>query len=129
MNAPRVLIVEDEPVIAMSLELFLEDLGCTVAGIAGDVQQALQLATSGDFDLAFVDINLHGQKAHVLPGVLQRRNKPFAFVTGYGPQGVLPAYADAPVVTKPFSQATIGACLARLKARLPAGDRPESPGS
>ncbi|MGD9541817.1 MAG: response regulator, partial [Methylocystis sp.] len=104
MNAPRVLIVEDDAVIAMALEMFLEELGAQVVAVAGNVQDALQKATCEDFDLAFLDINLNGQKAHVLPSVLERRHKPFAFVTGYGEQGVLGAHADAPVVAKPFSR-------------------------
>ena len=115
---PRALIVEDEAVIAMALELFLEELDCAVFAVAGNVQQALELATKGDFDFAFLDVNLNGQKAHVLPGVLERRGKPFAFVTGYGAQGVLAAHAYAPVVTKPFSKTTIASCLEELKARL-----------
>ncbi|WP_292527842.1 response regulator [Methylocystis sp.] len=121
MNAPRVLIVEDEAVIAMALEMFLEELGAQIIDVAGNVQDALQKATSADFDLAFLDINLNGQKAHVLPGVLELRHKPFAFVTGYGEQGVLEAHADAPVVAKPFSRGDIAAALEKLKSRLPAG--------
>jgi CheY-like chemotaxis protein len=113
--------VEDEAVIAMALEMFLEELGAQVVAIAGNVQDALQQATSADFDLAFLDINLNGQKAHVLPGVLERRRKPFAFVTGYGEQGVLGAHAKAPVVAKPFSRGDIAAALENLKSRLPAG--------
>lgn len=120
MKAPRVLIVEDEAVIAMALEMFLEELGAQVVATAGNVQDALQKATSEDFDLAFLDINLNGQKAHVLPGVLEGRHKPFAFVTGYGEQGVLGAHADAPVVAKPFSRGAISKALEELKSRLPA---------
>jgi len=119
MSKPRVLIVEDEAVIAMALEMFLEELGAHVVAVAGNIQDALQKATSEDFDLAFLDVNLNGQKAHVLPGVLERRGKPFAFVTGYGEQGVLAAHADAPVVAKPFSRAALSVALENLKSRLP----------
>ncbi|MFZ3179046.1 MAG: response regulator [Methylocystis silviterrae] len=121
MNTPRVLIVEDEAVIAMALEMFLEELGAQVVATAGNVQEALQKATSEDFDIAFLDVNLNGQKAHVLPGVLERRHKPFAFVTGYGEQGVLEAHADAPVVAKPFSRDAVSTALEKLKSRLPCG--------
>ncbi len=120
MSGPRILIVEDEAVIAMALEMFLEELGAQVVATAGNIQDALHKATSEDFDIAFLDINLNGQKAHVLPGVLVRRHKPFAFVTGYGEQGVLEAHADAPVVAKPFSRAAISTALETLKSRLPA---------
>jgi len=116
-----VLIVEDEAVIAMALEMFLEELGAQVVATAGNVQEALQKATSEDFDIAFLDVNLNGQKAHVLPGVLERRHKPFAFVTGYGEQGVLEAHADAPVVAKPFSRDAVSTALEKLKSRLPGG--------
>ncbi|RNJ48609.1 response regulator [Methylocystis hirsuta] len=121
MNTPRVLIVEDEAVIAMALEMFLEELGAHVVATAGNVQEALQKATSEDFDIAFLDVNLNGQKAHVVPGVLERRHKPFAFVTGYGEQGVLEAHADAPVVAKPFSRDAVSTALEKLKSRLPGG--------
>ncbi|MGJ0505011.1 MAG: response regulator [Methylocystis sp.] len=121
MSEPRILIVEDEAVIAMALEMFLEELGARVVATAGNIQDALNKATTEEFDLAFLDINLNGQKAHVLPGVLERRHKPFAFVTGYGEQGVLDAHADAPVVTKPFSRASISAALDKLKSRLAPG--------
>lgn len=121
MSEPRVLIVEDEAVIAMALEMFLEELGARVVATAGNIQDALNKATTEEFDLAFLDINLNGQKAHVLPGVLERRHKPFAFVTGYGEQGVLEAHADAPVVTKPFSRASISAALDKLKSRAAPG--------
>lgn len=120
MSKLRVLIVEDEAVIAMALEMFLEELGAEVVAVAGNIQDALQKATSEEFDIAFLDINLNGQKAHVLPGVLERRQKPFAFVTGYGEQGVLAAHADAPVVAKPFSRATLSTALENLKSRMPA---------
>jgi len=119
MSTPRVLIVEDEAVIAMALEMFLEELGAQVVATAGNVQDALQKATSEDFVIAFLDVNVNGQKAHVLPGVLERRHKPFAFVTGYGEQGVLEAHADAPVVAKPFSRDAVSTALEKLKSRLP----------
>jgi CheY-like chemotaxis protein len=84
------------------------------------VQEALQKATSEDFDIAFLDINLHGQKAHVLPGVLERRHKPFAFVTGYGEQGVLEAHADAPVVAS-FQSGRCFDGVEKLKSCSPCG--------
>jgi len=111
MTGPRILIVEDETTVAMLLEAYLEELGCTVVAIATNVQQAIRLATEEVFDLAFLDVNLNGQRAHALPGVLNRRGKPFAFVTGYGQQGVLSAYADAPLISKPFSKDMISDVL------------------
>ncbi len=119
MTQPQALIVEDEAIIAMMLQMFLEELGCAVQETASNVQDALRAASEGNFDFAFLDVNLNGQKAHAIPGVLQRRKIPFAFVTGYGAQGVLAPYAEAPIVTKPFAKKTISDALARLMAHAP----------
>lgn len=115
MIAPRVIIVEDESVIAFMLEMILQDLGCEVVAIAGNVQQAIDVVQQSEFDYAFLDINLNGQKAHVLPSLLTTRQKAFAFVTGYGAQGVLPAYTGAPVVAKPFNKAAVSRALSNLQ--------------
>ncbi len=117
MTQPQALIVEDEAIIAMMLQMFLEELGCVVQDTASNVQDALRAASEGHFECAFLDVNLNGQKAHAIPGVLQRRKIPFAFVTGYGAQGVLATYADAPIVTKPFSKKAIADTLAKLTTR------------
>lgn len=119
MIAPRIVVVEDEAVIAMMLEMFLQELGCDVVEIAGNVQQAVQIVQDSDFDYAFLDINLNGQKAHVLPSLLTTRRKAFAFVTGYGEHGVLPAYAHAPIVSKPFNKAAISNALSLLREAAP----------
>lgn len=115
MSLSRILIVEDEAVIAMMLEMILEELDCEIVQIAGNVQDALTAAQDAHFDYAFIDINLNGQKAHVLPNLLTHRQKRFAFVTGYGEPGVLAAYASAPIVSKPFSKTTIAAALDTLR--------------
>lgn len=115
MTASRVLVVEDEAMIAMLLETYLEGMDCDVVAVAGNVQEAVRMATQLQFDFALLDINLNGQKAHALPGILLRLKKPFAFVTGYGEQGILDAYATAPVVKKPFDESSILLAVKSLK--------------
>lgn len=118
MSRPQILIVEDEPLVAMLLEDLLEQLECAVVGVASHVQAAIRLAASTEFDAALLDVNLAGQKAHAIPAILKSRGKRFAFVTGYGPEGILTPYHAVPIVTKPFNRETIAAALRQLGLRL-----------
>lgn len=114
----RVLVVEDEAAIAMLVEDAVEASGYVVAATATNITEAMAAAARRDFDVALLDLNLNGQKAHALPVTLSAFGKPFAFVTGYGEAGVLEKFADAPVVQKPFRQKDIAEALERLKAKL-----------
>ncbi len=118
MNGLRVLIVEDEIPAAMLVEDAVETGGHTVAALATNIASAMVAASTGEFDVALLDVNLHGQKAHALPVILLRRGKPFAFVTGYGEAGVLSEFADAPIVHKPFAADEVWAALATLSERI-----------
>src|SRR5271165_2043073 len=80
----RVLLVEDEAMIAMLIEDMLADLGCDVVATAGQLGEAVSLARSGSFDLAFLDLNLRGVPSYPVAQALRERGIPFAFVTGYG---------------------------------------------
>ncbi len=115
MMALRVLVVEDEALIAMLVEQAVEDHGDVVAATASNIQDAMHCAATAEFDVALLDLNLHGQKAHAVPAIVSARKKPFAFVTGYGDMGVLATYASAPVVAKPFRAEDIGIALAALR--------------
>src|SRR6476660_2527194 len=96
----RVLLVEDEAMIAMLLEAMLVDFGCTVAATAGQFDEALALARTAGFDFAIVDVNLRGVEAYPVARALRERDTPFAFVTGYGSAGTDPAFSDVPVLQK-----------------------------
>jgi CheY-like chemotaxis protein len=117
MTALRVLVVEDEALIAMFIEDIVEQSGHVVAARASNIGEALRLAGTADFDVALLDLNLGGQRAHAVPVVLAARGKPFAFVTGYGEAGVLTSF-DAPLVGKPFEPAHIEAVLRLLGERV-----------
>src|SRR5262245_2929232 len=104
----RILVVEDEMVVAMMLEDMLADLGCEVVGVANRVAKALAMIEDGMvFDAAVLDINLHGEKSFPLAAALAARGRPFVFSTGYGQRGVPDEFRRVPLVEKPYSQADV----------------------
>ncbi|HEY1750923.1 MAG TPA: response regulator [Caulobacteraceae bacterium] len=113
-RAPRrVLVVEDESLVAMLLEDVLGDLGCEVIGPAASVEQALALIAAGGFDFALLDVKL-GAAATSFPvaDALRAAGVPFAFVTGYGAESLRPDLRDTPVIAKPIDPEAIAALLA-----------------
>jgi CheY-like chemotaxis protein len=98
----RVFVVEDELTIRMLLEDMLGDLGHTIAGEAGRVAEALDIAKQGEFDLAILDVNLNGEPISPVVEVLRARGVPFVFATGYGQRGVPEPYRGTPTLQKPF---------------------------
>lgn len=107
----RVLIVEDEAIIAMTAEDMIEELGCVVAGVAADLSDALQRAEAGGFDVALLDINLDGASSTPVAALLAERATPFIFTTGYGASGPVGDFADVPVVVKPYSAEHLGRAI------------------
>jgi CheY-like chemotaxis protein len=107
----RVLVVEDEGLVAMLIEELLEDLGCTIAGSACTLAEAMELARRGDFDFALLDVNLAGEKVEIVAEELDRRDIPFAFASGYGRTGLPVAFQSRPIVQKPFRQQQLAAVI------------------
>lgn len=107
----RVLIVEDEALVAMLLEDMLQDLGCTLAGSASTVEQAVE-AAQGDLDVAILDMNLAGRPSLPVAEALAGRGKPFIFATGYGEGGVPEEWRGRPTLQKPFSMRDVETALA-----------------
>ena len=100
----RVLIVEDETLVAMLLEDMLEDAGHSVAHYANSLSQALKLIETqpDSFDFAILDVNLNGEPIFPVAEALRACGKAFAFATGYGPAGLPDAWRDRPTLSKPF---------------------------
>jgi len=98
----RVLVVDDEPLVAMLIEDLLADFGCQVVGPAGTVAEALRLVEAGGLSGALLDVNLAGELVYPVAEALRRANTPFAFVTGYASLGVAPEFSAAPVLRKPL---------------------------
>ncbi len=101
-SGKRVLVVEDEMMIRMLLEGMLEDLGHTIAGQAGTVEEALALAKQAEFDVALLDVNLNGKPITPVVDILIERGLPFVFASGYGRRGVPEAYPEIATLQKPF---------------------------
>lgn len=100
----RILIVEDEPLIAMMLEDFLDLLGKQVAGTAETVNDALQLVTDGGIDAAILDVNLRGgEKSWAIADALAERGVPFLFATGGTQDSIAPEHQGRPTLAKPFT--------------------------
>jgi len=85
----------------------LEELGFSVAAEAGEINEALRLAQSTDFDIAILDVNVNGKVISPVAELIQARNRPFIFATGYGSSGLPEEYRDRPALQKPFQIETL----------------------
>jgi CheY-like chemotaxis protein len=112
----RVLLVEDEPIVAWLLKDMLVDLGCSVVGPAADVNQALAMIEAESIDVAVLDVNLRGQMSYPIADVLVARGVPFVFSTGYDKDRLLDGYRTIPTLQKPFHRSDLGDTLAKLLA-------------
>ena len=101
MAAHRLLVVEDELLVALDIETILSDAGMDVLGPASSAAEALELIAATPPDAALLDANLSGEPITAVAKALSERNIPFAYVTGYGRES-LPTGYPAPIVTKPF---------------------------
>jgi DNA-binding response OmpR family regulator len=112
MNATRmprgnVFLVEDEVMIRMMVADMLEELGYRVVAEAGEINEALKLAQTTEFDIAILDVNVNGKVISPVAEMIQSRNRPFIFATGYGSSGLPPEYRDRPALQKPFQLETL----------------------
>ena len=114
-DAQRILIVEDEPLIAMMLEDFLDALDKQVAGTADTVSTALDLVAAGGIDGAILDVNLRGgEKSTAIADALARRGVPFVFATGGSDDSVVAEHRDRPRLQKPFTMDGVAKALEAL---------------
>ncbi len=116
MTGPRqILIVEDEPLIAMMLEDFLEVLDKQAAGVVDSVADALARIDEGEIDAAILDVNLRGgEKSTPIADALAARNIPFVFATGGGDDSIDERYRDRPRLQKPFTMDGVAKALDNL---------------
>jgi len=112
----RVLVVEDELMIAMLVETALQDAHCTVVGPYGDLAGALAAAHSETVDIAVLDINLAGEMVFPVAEALSGRGVPFLLLSGYGDAGVPSDRRHWPICSKPFNLDDLVAVLDRLVA-------------
>mgnify|MGYP006273003755 CR=1 FL=1 len=97
-----ILVLEDEPLVAMLLQDLLLDLGTQVAGPVSSLPEAVALLAQGGIAGALLDVNLRGTMSYPLADALRAEGVPFLFVTGYGPEDLDPAFRDDPLIRKPI---------------------------
>jgi two-component SAPR family response regulator len=114
MNKPRVLIVEDEIIVALFLEDILAEFGYEVAGVVSHLDDAM--ARDADYDIAVLDVHLNGRPVFDFADTLAAQGVPFVFATGYGERGIPERHRGRPVLQKPFQpddlKRTLDACCA-----------------
>lgn len=106
-----VFLVEDEVMIRMMVADMLEELGYRIAAESGEVGEAVRLAQSTEFDIAILDVNVNGKVISPVAEVIQARNRPFVFATGYGAQGLPEEFRGRPTLQKPFQMETLALVL------------------
>lgn len=113
-----ILIVEDEPFIALTLEDMLDELGFALAGTVSQISEALEMIERQPVDCALLDVNLGSEKIDPVADLLASRGCPFIFTTGYGRSGIPQGHAGRPVLQKPFRMDDLASTLkATLDAR------------
>ena len=114
----RVLVVEDESLVAMFLEDVLGDLGHQMLGPYSRVDAALTAAQAEDFDIAILDVNVNGQAIFPVAEAIAARGIPFIFSTGYGQKSLPEEYRSRPTLDKPFLPGDVEAVLAKFSETL-----------
>ncbi|MEH2468698.1 CheY-like chemotaxis protein [Nitrobacteraceae bacterium AZCC 2161] len=107
-----VFLVEDEVMIRMMVADMLEELGYSVVAETGEINEAVRLAGSTEFDIAILDVNVNGKVISPVAEVIRIRGRPFIFATGYGAQGLPEEYRDRPTLQKPFQMETLAQVIA-----------------
>jgi CheY-like chemotaxis protein len=108
LQGRRVLVIEDESLVAMLLETILEDMGCTVVGPESNIDDGLIAATTeASLDAALLDVNVAGREVFPVADALRARGVPFVFSTGYGEAGLPEHWRGNPTIQKPFTEGAI----------------------
>jgi DNA-binding response OmpR family regulator len=100
-GSARVLVVEDEYMLADALADELTALGIQVVGPVGGLDEALALAAATELDGAILDINLCGELVFPLADALAAKGVPYVFATGYAQESIPEPYREAPILSKP----------------------------
>ena len=110
----RVLIVEDEIVVALFLEDILAEFGYVVAGVVCHLDEAM--ARDPDYDVAVLDVHINGRSVFDFADMLAAQGIPFVFATGYGERGIPERHRGSPVLQKPFQPADLKRVLDDMAA-------------
>ena len=114
LSVPRILVLDDEPLISMLVEGWLTELGCEVVGPARSVEEGLDIAGRAELDAAILDVNLGGKNSFLVADALKQRGIPFAFATGDSGVDASAGYNDPILLAKPFDFEGVKAVLGKL---------------
>jgi CheY-like chemotaxis protein len=124
-SIPRVLVVEDEWLLAETVEEAIRDLGYDVMGSVATVREALELIGREEITVAVLDISLnHGEKSFPIARALRERGIPFLFLTGYLNEDLPPEFSGEPTASKPLIMRLFGPQLQSILPRGPISARP-----
>ncbi len=114
LHGRRILVVEDESLVAMLLETILEDMGCETVGPVSNVAEAVSLIDGGELlHGALLDVNVAGVEVFPAAAALEARGVPFVFSTGYGEGGLPEEWKGRITLQKPFTEAAVEDALSR----------------
>jgi two-component sensor histidine kinase/CheY-like chemotaxis protein len=116
LRGKRILVVEDEPLLALDIAFQLEGAGVTIIGPASDATEALALIGQFRFDAAMLDANLAGEPVDAIADTLALQGTPFIFVSGYGKDALPASFPDIELLPKPFSSKQLLDTAGRLTA-------------
>ena len=117
LQGRAILILEDEPLLALDLEMIIQDLGGRVIGPASTIAEGVYAAESEAVDAAILDINIRGERSDPVADILKTRAIPFGFATGYGSRGV--AEDGRKVLTKPYTPESVKTLLQKILGLTP----------
>jgi CheY-like chemotaxis protein len=120
----RILVVEDESLIAMMIAQMLGELALEVVGPCGKVADAIAAIEREQIDGGILDINLGGEMAYPIARMLQSRKVPFVFMTGYGSDTVASPFPDVRVFKKPIAREVLEELFAATPVELNSATRP-----
>ena len=115
LQGRRVLVIEDESLVAMLLETILDDMGCSVVGPESNIDDGLRSAMGeASLDAALLDVNVAGREVFPVAEALRARGVPFVFSTGYGEAGLPDHWRGHPTIQKPFTENAIRDALMKV---------------
>jgi CheY-like chemotaxis protein len=117
LNGLRVLVVEDQSIVALHVADVLRDAGCMVIGPVANLKPALDLACAERLDFAVLDVNLDGDHIFPVAQELENRGIPFVLATGYSDSTLPEHWRGRPCLRKPFTDAQLAELVGRLAPR------------
>ena len=114
LKGRRILVIEDSPVVGPFTADLLGELGCEVVGPAPNMAAARELVEAGEFDAALVDIHIRGERVFNLCEMLEAKDLPFVFTSGYADRNMPEKWEGRPRVQKPYTLDQIEKALTAL---------------